>query len=108
MKSISTRFFSQQAAAPLLAQTSPLNSELDVKNNQAGPLAQALLGKLYVLVSSNQTKEMAMILPFLPLLQTHVLAQSEEDIANSLRSVREFIDSIIGREPCWNGCDERE
>ncbi len=36
-----------------------------------------------------------MLMPFLPLLQTHVLAQSESDIRNSLLSVREFIDDCL-------------
>ncbi len=65
------------------------------KQNEGGPLANALLLKLSDLVSSNQTKELAMVLPFLPLLKMHVLAQSEEDIRNSLQSVREFIDDIL-------------
>ena len=59
------------------------------------PLATALLGQLSNLVSSSKSKDLAIVTPFLPLIQTQLLAQSEEDIRKGLEGVRGFIDEVF-------------
>lgn len=67
--------------------------------NRGGTLARALSDRLSSLVSSNQgNRDLQMILPFLPLLKTHVLAQSDEDIRRSLQQVKGFIDDVLNGE----------